>query len=332
MSLTSKSPQDVAREALAAGTAAFTHHSHKFSPKVFTQPQLFACLVLKKFHKTDYRGIEGILKDHSDLREILGLARVPHYTTLRKGSQRLLAQKHFRVLLRSTLRRVMRRRKRVHRAAADSSGFACGHASRYYVKRRAKRQSRDEPPAQSTFYTVYAKLELVLDTSTHLVIGALTSRGPSPDVDRLVPLLLAVDPALKIRTLAADAGYDSDANHVFSRIACGICSLMPALHGRRGKGPPRGRWRRKMRALLATKTKRRRCGYTTRAQVETGFSMIKRRIGDAVAARRFETQCDELRLNVLTHNLMIALCVWVFYRASLTPFLIPFSSPTAEPL
>ena len=49
MSLTNKSPQDVAREALAAGTAALTLYSHKFSPKTFTQPQLFACLALKKF-------------------------------------------------------------------------------------------------------------------------------------------------------------------------------------------------------------------------------------------------------------------------------------------
>jgi hypothetical protein len=37
-----------------------------------------------------------------------------------------------------------------------------------------------------------------------MVIGALVSRGPSPDGDRLVPLLQAVDPALVIQTLAAD--------------------------------------------------------------------------------------------------------------------------------
>jgi hypothetical protein len=79
MSLTSKSPQDVAREALAAGTAALTRYSHKFSPKTFTQPQLFACLVLRKFHKTDYRGIAAQLCDRSDLRQILELQRAPLY-------------------------------------------------------------------------------------------------------------------------------------------------------------------------------------------------------------------------------------------------------------
>src|SRR5579862_7396127 len=103
MSLTSKSPQDVAREALAAGTAALAPYSHKFSPKTFTQPQLLACLVLRKFYKTDYRGIAAQLRDHSDLREILGLVKVPHFTTLQKAAVRLLSHEVFRVVLRRTI-------------------------------------------------------------------------------------------------------------------------------------------------------------------------------------------------------------------------------------
>jgi hypothetical protein len=189
---------------------------------------------------------------------------------------------------------------------ADSSGFACGHASRYYVKRRAKGQNKREKPVQAIFYKRYAKLELVLDTASHAVIGALTGRGPSPDVDRLVPLLESVDPALRLEKLAADAGFDSEANHVFGRVACGIQTLMPALHGRKGKGPPKGRWRRRMRQPLSSKKKCRRYGYTRRVQVETGFSMIKRRQGESVAACIRRTQDQELRLMVLTHNLMIS--------------------------
>ena len=113
MSLTSKSPQDVAREALAAGTAALAPYSHKFSPRTFTQPQLFACLALRKFHKTDYRGIVAQLRDHSDLREILGLKKVPHFTTLQKAAVRLFSQQVFRALLRSTLQRAMKNRRTV---------------------------------------------------------------------------------------------------------------------------------------------------------------------------------------------------------------------------
>jgi len=78
MSKTCKSPRMVAREALAVGTEALPLYSHECSPKKFTQPQLFACLVLKKFYKTDYRGIAAILADNSDLRQTLGIESVPH--------------------------------------------------------------------------------------------------------------------------------------------------------------------------------------------------------------------------------------------------------------
>ncbi len=43
--------------ALAVGKEAFSDYSHIYSPKKFTQPQLFACLVLKEFENKDYRGI-----------------------------------------------------------------------------------------------------------------------------------------------------------------------------------------------------------------------------------------------------------------------------------
>src|SRR5690606_40291370 len=62
----------------------FPKYGHRFSRKDFTLPQLFACLVLRKFFKTDYRGICEYLRDMPALREQLGLSKVPHYTTLQK--------------------------------------------------------------------------------------------------------------------------------------------------------------------------------------------------------------------------------------------------------
>ncbi|KKM11148.1 hypothetical protein LCGC14_1721290 [marine sediment metagenome] len=62
MSTTSKSPRKVALVALDIGREALPRYSHLCSPKKFTQPQLFACLVLKEFFRTDYRGIMGMLK------------------------------------------------------------------------------------------------------------------------------------------------------------------------------------------------------------------------------------------------------------------------------
>ena len=119
--------------ALAAGKDALSDYSHRYSPRKFSQPQLFACLVLKEFENKDYRGIAQLLADCSDLRQAIGLSFVPHFTTLQKASRRLLKLKHVRPLLERTVRLIHRRRRNVPYAAGDSSGFDAHHASRYFI-------------------------------------------------------------------------------------------------------------------------------------------------------------------------------------------------------
>jgi hypothetical protein len=85
-----KSPVRLAREAMRIGGEGLPAYSAAKSPKKFTQPQLFAILVLRQFFKTDYRGIVQILADMSDLREALALKQTPHYSTLCYAEQRLL--------------------------------------------------------------------------------------------------------------------------------------------------------------------------------------------------------------------------------------------------
>jgi hypothetical protein len=97
MSRTSKSPLKVARAAYEAGRKALPRYAHKFSRRDYTCAQLFAILVLRKFFKTDYRGIHEILSEWTDLRNILELGdHVPHFTTPPKASGKLLADAGFR--------------------------------------------------------------------------------------------------------------------------------------------------------------------------------------------------------------------------------------------
>ena len=91
MSRTTKSPLAVAREALEAGRRALPDYAHRNSPKKFTQPQqLFAILVLRQFLRLDYRGTVAFLADWREMREALGLAEVPHYSTQEYAEARLL--------------------------------------------------------------------------------------------------------------------------------------------------------------------------------------------------------------------------------------------------
>lgn len=88
-----KSPLRLAETALAVAREALPPYSTKFDRKVYTQHQLFALLVLREFLKQDYRGMEQLLKDWAELRQVLGLTRVPDHSTLQKAAQRLLEKK-----------------------------------------------------------------------------------------------------------------------------------------------------------------------------------------------------------------------------------------------
>lgn len=85
-----KSPRAVAQEALRLAQEALPAYSAVRSRKDFTQHQLFAMLALKTFFKTDYRGAVQLLADFSELRDDLGLTKVPHYSTLCYAAGRLL--------------------------------------------------------------------------------------------------------------------------------------------------------------------------------------------------------------------------------------------------
>jgi hypothetical protein len=294
MSTTTKSPLQLARRALRVASRALPPYSHRFSPRSFTQPQLFACLALKAFFRTDYRGASRLLADLPCLRRELGLRFAPHFTTLHKAARRLLSRPRHRRLLAATVHRCLGRRRRVARVALDSTGLDLGRASRYFVRRQGERAARR--------YRGYAKLELAVDTASHLVVGSLEGRGPRPDADRFVPLLGEAMANVRPARVVADAGYDSEANHEHAR-GLGAPAFIPAAVGRPSARPPAGRHRRRMRARLD----KRYGGYGQRWQAESVNSMVKRRLGSAAAGHGYHAQCRDLRLLVLTHNLMLDL-------------------------
>ena len=85
-----KSPIAVAREALRIGRQSLPTYASKFSRRDYTLAQLFALLVLRKFFRTDYRGVVTIVGQWAELQEILGLTKIPNYSTLWHVEQKLL--------------------------------------------------------------------------------------------------------------------------------------------------------------------------------------------------------------------------------------------------
>jgi len=309
---TSKSVLSVAREALAAAEGAFRAYSCRKSPRKFTQPQLAACLVVKEFLRLDYRGVQTLLAEWSDLREVLGLRCVPHFTTLWAAQRRLLAKAPADLWMRAVLDRCRRQgllAPTSRLAAMDSTGLETRYASRYYTRRCERHRGHSK--------SRYPKLSAVCDTATHLVLGAVVDRGPKVDHVEFQATLRDALSRQPFATLVGDAGYDSEKAHRLCRQHLGIRSIF-ALNPsgrRRLDGRPRritSPYRRRLARRFPQKT------YGQRWQMEAVFSMLKRHLGSALAARRLHSQRREILLRLLTHNLMILwrqLLRHVLYRA-----------------
>lgn len=308
--------------ALLIGQQVLPDYAHRFAPKTFTQPQLLACLVLMRFHKTDFRGVCAILDDNPTIRRDLGLKRTPHFTTLHKAQRRLMRQQTARQLLGASARQLKQGRFNACRAAADSTGFESSRISPYFVRRR----DRSSGKPTTAYYTRFPKLHVIADCKTHLILAAYPRRGPTPDVGELVKLYTQLAPGIDLQTLYADAGYDSEPNHVFLRDDLHIHSLIPPRIGRPTAKPAKGTYRRMMQRLFADTAS---INYGQRWQVETTFSMIKRNLGHAISAKTYHAQNREMLLNCVTHNAMI---LWRQIRGFLPSTPDPFSSSFSTPM
>ena len=298
MNKTSKSPKAIALVAYVTAKKTLPPYSNEKSPHRFTQPQLIACLVLKEFFKTDYRGIMEILTDSSDLQKILELTEIPHYTTLQKASKRLTGKKTTDQLMKKMIELSIKARivkKTVALSAIDSTGFESHYTSAYFVKRKAKGGEAH----QTTTYTRFPKVGFIADCESYLILGGTPSWGPSPDILHFKNVLIETTKNIKLRTLTADAGYDAEHAHQYAREELGIKTIIPNRIGRPTTKLPSGKYRK----IMATRFNKKL--YGQRWQIETINSIIKRRLNSFLRAKTYFAQMREMMFKLFTYNIMV---------------------------
>ena len=171
--------------------------------------------------------------------------------------------------------------------AIDSTGLESGHTSDYYSKRCKLHKHH------------YPKLSGVCDTQSHLFISAVADSGPKPDDPEFIPAVRQAYQQQPFAEIVADAGYDSERHHRLVRETLGAISIIPPLRSRPTTKLPSSPYRREM--AIAFPHKR----YNQRWQIESVFSQYKRVLGSVIRSRNYWSQCREVLLRVLTHNLMI---------------------------
>jgi transposase len=240
------------------------------------------------------------------------------------ASKRLLRKPTVEASLRSILqqcRKIGLLKAHSKLAAIDSTGLETRHASRYYT-RRCKRHS-------GHYKRRFPKLSAICDTSNHLLLGMIIDQGPKLDYVEDESTLFNALSQQKFETILADAGYESERFHKLCREQLNIQSIIPTTQRGRSRQDGfdkavTGYYRKLMQNNFPKSL------YGQRWQIETVFSMLKRNLGSALRARHHHSQTREIRLRVLTHNLMIIRHItYVLYRATLSPFRVILCLATA---
>ena len=295
-----------ARLALEVAQDAVPERAHRFAPKRYTQPQLLACLLVKEYLRLDYRTAQETLEVSDGLRDAIGLSVVPDYSTLWRFAHDKATAEVVATALVETVRRF---KASGHDpppgpalVAIDSTGMFCGHASRYFDQRRRKGST-------ATYKArAYQKWVAALWVGPQLVTAQLSKPGPCGDYPDLPPLAERSVASVPGALILADAGYDSERNHVFCRESLGVETLIPAKTRRYVAGP-QGQYRAEMVARLGCATldadgePEPRKTYGQRWLVETLMSVVKRKWGEALAARLPAMQARQALLRGLVYNL-----------------------------
>lgn len=314
---TCKSPRKVLNSAYSLALAILPNQSSKYSRRDFTQPQLFACLILREHQKKSYRGVVALLEDSPQWRADIGLTRTPDHNTLCRAFATLIKPGRMRRMI--DLQVVWARRLGLLRRGSfkplsiDSSMFESRHVSRHFEKRcnqtarretSRKQRKRQADARRRRVVKRLPKLSLAVCTSCHLIVAARATTGSGSDHPHFPRLVKdAVRRRAAGKCVVADAGYDSEDNHLIAREEFGIRSVIPPFGGRPTHKAPPTRYRRNMHHRFNRNADK--AVYGQRWQSETVNSMIKRNLGSALRARSTRRRSYELLLRVVTHNLML---------------------------
>lgn len=282
-----------AKTALAVMQEVLPAYSGKLSKHTFTQPQLMTILCLMRFEDWTFRETEVRLAEHSDLRRALGLERAPDHTTLYRFMRRVTDQTLDEVLVATATRLMPRRRGRKRQkavVAVDATGLAPGAISTFFINRRTDR-------GEGLPWRHWCKWTIVINVLRHCVLAQVARSGPYNDCATLRPLVSTAHAVTPVGRVLADAEFDSKRNHLHIREVIGADSVIPA---KRGKAT----WKIKgVRAQMRRRFPRKR--YSQRAQVESVFSVVKRKLSAKAPGRSNETQRSQAMLLGLAYNIYL---------------------------
>jgi hypothetical protein len=266
---------------------AFPLYRGARSNHLYTQHQHLVLLVLRQWMGKSYREFCEWMGMCTKVLSLLGIGRMPHFTTLHKFSGRLDEG-----LLDRLLGSYAEQLEEVQ-LAVDSTGFSCTSASHYFVE-VLKRSKEKGAEIKMKAVRRHLKQTIGVDVDTQLILAMRDRIGPTNDFPDMIPLLRKLPGTARVRAVLADKGYDSEEIRRFIWYTMKAESHIPLRLSRNARV---NHIQRRKQAAEFDERK-----YHRRALVETVHSVLKRVMRDDVLARSRSGQHVELELRTIAYN------------------------------
>ena len=191
--------------------------------------------------------------------------------------------------------------------AVDASGFNTSRFDRWYDAKWGKEKSQRK----------WLKAHILCGTKTNIVASISITESNVHDTVEFPGLLARASKQFELKEVSADKAYLSDKNLRIVNKLEGY-PYIPFKSNTTGNGS--GLWR-KMYKHFVVNEEEWADHYHRRSNVETTFSMVKSKFGDAVRAKSDTGQVNEILLKFLCHN--VCVLIQEMHELGITPELAP---------
>ena len=272
----------IVRLGLRLARRRLADYAHPKSPQKFTQPQLFACLILKAHLGCTYRKTEELLILMPAVREAIGLETVPRFTTLQAFADRPEIMGPIDGVLASIGRAI--NKAEPQDAAVDGTGMETTSASAHFVSRAGRKRTK------------FVKLMIGVLCAAVIPCALVVDWGPSHDMGQAWALREKLKATTKPTWLWGDGAFDCEAWHRANWEGWGVKSYAPTTVKSRD-GRVSGLYRNAFQTPVHE--------YGRRWMAESVNSGIKRTSGAALRSRKQNTLFAEAALKVAAYAIKV---------------------------
>ena len=254
-------------------------YSSDYSKHTYTQHALFTIIALKIYLNMTYREISDFISFNGKLKRYLCIKNAPNYSTLQKFYKRMPTDMFERI----TNQIINNLNIKPKTVALDGSGFTSDNADKYYSKIRDKERKN------------FTKCHIAIDVDTRLILYSQALKGPKHDTKFAIASIRSLK-KYDVDYIIADKAYDTN------KIRTCINEEIKASDQIPLKSNFRHGWYRR----LSIQTFKKEI-YSRRNNVESVFSVIKRKYSGVNKSKSTRLQNKETRLKTLVYNITQAI-------------------------